>query len=136
MESLFARSTSILSSTNERDDERACQSVEWLMTSVVSQASRRMGIGAIELHRVVDRSHLSKMSAVKTLHTCLMDRLDVRKGSSKNLVILNIGVNIIAVNPMIFARVSREHPYISCQVFRTIDLLRRSIINLSAQILI
>ena len=30
--------------------ERACQSVEWLMTSVVSQASRRMGIGAIELH--------------------------------------------------------------------------------------
>jgi hypothetical protein len=40
------------------------------------------------------------MTAVKTLHACLMDRLDVRKGSSKNLLVLNIGINIVAVNPM------------------------------------
>ena len=50
MESLFARSTSILSSTNDRDDE-GMPKRGWQMNSVMSQASRWMGIGAIELCR-------------------------------------------------------------------------------------
>ena len=50
MESLFARSSSILSSTNERDDEGTLKR-GWQMNSVMSQASRWMGIGAIELCR-------------------------------------------------------------------------------------
>jgi hypothetical protein len=49
------------------------------------------------------------MTAVKTLHTCLMDRLDVRKGSSKNLLILNIRINIVAVNPMFLQMLFNEN---------------------------
>ena len=50
---------------------------------------------------------------------------------------LNRGINIVGMDPSsVSQKISREHPYISCQVFRMIDLLRRSIINPSAQILI
>ena len=57
------------------------------------------------------------MTVVKTLHTCLMDRLDALKGNSKNLVMLNIGVNILlemlaTVIPCSFRKITESMPVV------------------------
>ena len=64
--------------------KRACKSVEWQMGSVMSQASRRMGIGAIEFRRE-SSMHSSKQDGCSEEIACLIVGIDLtfEKGAQK-----------------------------------------------------